>query len=282
MIIKNDSLFGYFKQEKQWKKWNEEWTTSTLQYEDYFTRLQETELSMFSDVLFEDDEYFIFTIDAGEFGSSIHFQNKITEKQYAMDIASPNFVFKDSSGYIINGNLAHMDGFVEIVRIANPKDLFRIPDSLNILLNDSVRNFGAYMKYCEFEILPDTIVTKLKDGRNFDFKTYELSKKIISEKLKVKEILDTTGMLSFSTLKIDNSTVHFLDDTIMYLGFVHNDSIYKIDDLYSEHFFTYYYSTQTFNKTILMAFSYWQRKYKKEKMICLIMDGNTLKRYNIK
>lgn len=277
LIFKNDTILARF-EEEDWYYWENNWIKYNLKNEWFFLPnwLNATEY------LYEDDEYIVFALDMGEFGGGINFHNKKTNKLYAAELYGANFCTKVGGAYIVNGNLRHMDGHVEVLIISDPESLFLFPDSLNIYTNDSVGDYFRYLSSCNDNILPDSIVEELN---NFDYKNYQLSKEIIAEKLQIITVIDTYGISCLSTFVIDNKLVHFIQsypDSVFFVGTMYNDSLYVIDTLYNERFIGAKYNTgQSYKGTELMTFHWWMYDYKKEKMICLIWRNDILKRYNI-
>jgi len=274
LLLKNDTLISFFKNENKWKNWNNGWNIYNLNNEWFYTDYKEFEEVIY---LFEDENFVVFSLDIGEFGGTVNFYNKKTDKLFACEIYGVNFCDKVNNEYLINGSLAHMDGSIEIIKIENPEKLHYMPDSLNIYKHEKIGKYYDYLEKCNSELLPDT----LKNPENLNYEMFKLSSQIISNKLGLKTIIDTSGLLSYATFSYDNHIIHFIQDTTLFIGTFKNDSLFVLDDLYKENFFTYNYSSQIYKNYKLLNFNYWKRNIKSEKLICLIMIGNKLKRYNI-
>lgn len=282
VVIKNDTVLSYFEGEQTWKYWNGEWNDYALN-RDWFYVGDHYGLVKY---LYEDSEYVVFGVDIGEFGGAVNFYNKRTEELFVAELYGVNGCLKVEGKYIVNGNLQHGAGSVNVVEIDDPEKLHLFPDSLNFYQNDisidysKSKEYFDFLQECNHSVLPDTLVEKWKDFSNLDYCIFDLSREIINKELHISTIIDSSFLLCYATFQIDNQLVHLLNDTALSLGVIHNDSLCKVEPLYNESFYACDFSIQNFNELILMSFFNWRNKDEKEKMVCLIWSNNHLKRFN--
>lgn len=277
MYVSNDTLLAFFKGENSWKYWSNGWLDYEVNNDFFYGNIADGRIRY----LLEDSIYIVYAYEFGEFGGTINFYNKKSKKLYATELYGPNTCIKKDGKYIVNGSLAHENGIVEVIEINNPEVLILLPDSLNVFSNDRVFLFSDYIKPFEYELLPDSIVNKVRVNGFYSKEYYYLSKKILQSKQNISSIIYSNGILCYSTFYINNQLVHFIQDTTLFIGVVLEDSLYRVDELYKEDFFTYYNSTSIYKESVLMSFSYWQRVGKQQRMICLIWHVGILKRYNV-
>ena len=73
--------------------------------------------------LFEDDNYIVFSDCHGEWGGTIYFFNKHTEKTYFTEATCANTITKKDGKYFVLSELGHMSGSTDLKEIENPDKL---------------------------------------------------------------------------------------------------------------------------------------------------------------
>lgn len=73
--------------------------------------------------LYNDDNYIITSTCSGEWGGSLYFKDKRTQKQYECECTCAVNIVKSYKGYNVTASLSHMSGFVNIFEIADPRNL---------------------------------------------------------------------------------------------------------------------------------------------------------------
>ena len=82
--------------------------------------------------IYENKKYLCYSVCHGEFGGTVFFYNKSTEKITFVPATCVVSImeFQDGGFYIVS-NLAHLSGTSDIIKIENPDLLYEFPDSLN-------------------------------------------------------------------------------------------------------------------------------------------------------
>lgn len=76
--------------------------------------------------LFEDSSYISFFDDHGEWGGTVYFYNKTTEKIFFTEANSAKSILKKDNKYYVLSSLGHAFGFARLTEIANPDKLSQI------------------------------------------------------------------------------------------------------------------------------------------------------------
>jgi hypothetical protein len=84
---------------------------------------------MFGEVLFEDSTYLVYGCCAGEFGGSVFFLNKLTDKTYSYFATCPNQVVRFGKDYVVCNNLAHLTDHMSFLLVKDPTTLYEITDN---------------------------------------------------------------------------------------------------------------------------------------------------------
>lgn len=87
-----------------------------------------SERGMYGDVLLEDSAYLIYGCCAGEWGGSVFFRNKQTEKTYSYFATCPGQVLRFGKEYVVCNNLAHMADHMSFLVVTDPTTLYEITD----------------------------------------------------------------------------------------------------------------------------------------------------------
>jgi hypothetical protein len=73
--------------------------------------------------LFEDDKYIVFFDCHGEWGGTVYFFNKSTQKTYFTEATCANTITKKGGKYFVLSKLGHMSGSSDLKEIENPDKL---------------------------------------------------------------------------------------------------------------------------------------------------------------
>jgi len=92
-------------------------------------------------VLFNDKNYLITSTCSGEWGGTIKFRDKSTQKIYSAESTCPVSVDKLNDEFYITNSLAHLSGSTEILKIKNPTEM----EIYEVSKPRKVK--GRYMKY---------------------------------------------------------------------------------------------------------------------------------------
>lgn len=281
-LMKNDTLIAYNKSEDKWQFWDDEWKNYNINYISFFNKIVNGRIWYPYYFLYEDNEYFVTSMDYGEFGGCSNFQNKQTQKNKVIKIPSPDLVFKANEKYYLTGNLFHGSGFTQIIEVKDPEKIIELPDSLNFLFPDSLKAYWEYIDSIEIDLLPDTFkFTK----RSYDFyinfnEFYPHIKKEKEKHYLISYLLDTNGVFGVPYFDIHNNLLLFYQDTCFNFGIVKDKKIFFLENLYKEELFTYNSKSQFYNNKLLVSFVYWQRKSKEQNMTCLIYKDRLLRRFD--
>lgn len=77
---------------------------------------------------FNDSTYFVHACSAGEWGGSVFFWNKKTNKTYSYPATDVQQVLHFKGSYIVSSFLAHMSGFSDYLSISDPTKLYELKD----------------------------------------------------------------------------------------------------------------------------------------------------------
>lgn len=89
----------------------------------------------------EDEKYIVSDCCIGEYGGSIFFKEKSTQKVFSCPATCAVGLNKIDGIYYLTNSIAHLNGFSEILKIENPKNLFELTiDSLKNNCNWWVRH----------------------------------------------------------------------------------------------------------------------------------------------
>ncbi|WP_420573695.1 hypothetical protein [Kordia sp.] len=79
-------------------------------------------------IFYEDETYIVTTICHGEFGGTVFFKHKKTNKIYSCKATCLVDISKSEDAYYLTTNLAHMIGFSEIIKVNDPTKLKALGD----------------------------------------------------------------------------------------------------------------------------------------------------------
>ncbi len=104
--------------------------------------------------LYNDSTYDVYGCSLGEFGGSVFFREKLTNKYYSYPATAVQQVLKYKGNYIVSSFLAHMTGFSDYLSINDPTKLYELKDE-------------KQKNYCNWWIEIDSI----REKRRFETKT---------------------------------------------------------------------------------------------------------------
>jgi hypothetical protein len=78
--------------------------------------------------VYSDSAYYVYGCSVGEFGGSVFFLNKQTNKTYSYPATGVQQVLRFKGNYIVSSFLAHMSGFSDYLSIKDPTKLYELKD----------------------------------------------------------------------------------------------------------------------------------------------------------
>jgi len=83
---------------------------------------------LYGDRLYEDSLYYVYGCCVGEWGGSIFFLNKMTNKTYSYFATCASQVLKFKDEYVVCNNLAHMGRSMSFLFVPEPNKLYELKD----------------------------------------------------------------------------------------------------------------------------------------------------------
>ncbi|MDR0982825.1 MAG: hypothetical protein LBM07_06245 [Culturomica sp.] len=94
-------------------------------------------------ILFEDNDFIVYRDCFGEWGGTVYFYEKSTQKTFFTESTCPNSIIKTQNGYQVLANLGHMFGSSEIKLIPDPSKLTEAKShQLNKALNGQALGYA--------------------------------------------------------------------------------------------------------------------------------------------
>jgi adenylate cyclase class IV len=205
--VKNDSIII--------KPYLDEYSFS-LNVENYsWNKINKTD-----DLIFEDSDFYVYSLDFGEWGGKTWFKDKRTGSQYVLESTTPLINKIDKTYYLTNS--------FRVLRINNPKELTKCDSDVTYEnIEKSGKSYSWYSQPIGFEVIYED-----KDIYNFDF-------------------LYHPNIVSSFVFK--NELLHIYEtDTATYLSRIENNKIQPIEKILDDSiFFNWYYSyrCKNLNKT---------------------------------
>lgn len=170
------------------------------------------------DLIFEDDNFQVFSLDFGEWGGKTWFKEKSSGQEYVLEATTPLVNKIDSIYYLTNS--------FQVIKIKNPRLLNRCSDDITY---ENIKSTGKYYSWYGKPIGFDTVYR----DTTFDYFDFNYKPHIVSSFVKDKELLHI-----------------YATDTTTYIGRHKSNSIepiQKIGDNMS--FYNWYYSYRCLNLT---------------------------------
>jgi hypothetical protein len=115
-----------------------------------------------------DSTYYVYACSAGEWGGSVFFWNRKTNKTYSYRATTVQQVLKFNDDYIVTNYLAHLSGFSDFLSIKDPAMLYELKDEkqktfcnwytvVDSLKSDTTPPHGV--KYYETKFISANLVT---------------------------------------------------------------------------------------------------------------------------
>lgn len=83
---------------------------------------------MYGNYLYEDNTFYVYGCCAGEFGGSVFFLNKLTNKTYSYFATCASQILKFKDQYVVCNNLAHLSGSMSFLFVPDPTKLYELTD----------------------------------------------------------------------------------------------------------------------------------------------------------
>lgn len=173
-------------------------------------------ISYTDDLIFEDENFYIYSLDFGEWGGKTWFKDKKTNLEYAVDATTP-LVNKIGTAYYLSNSF-------KVVKIKNPLELSRCENDF------TYENVKENHNYYTWEIKPLGIENVYKDSI-FDFLDTEYRPYIVS------------------SFVFKNELVHLYEtDSVTYLARIKNNKIEPFEKIENNmSFFNWHYSNRCKN-----------------------------------
>lgn len=188
--------------------------------------------------LFEDERYLAFGDCHGEWGGTIYFYNKQTQKTYFTEATCANSIVKKDGKYEVLSTLAHLHGTAGVKRIADP---------------DKLTPLGEHR------------INQTSGG-------YALGRSDSSNA--AADIFDYYDILMYSSFTYEGRTLYLInwnDET--FLAEIENKVIKIVNPLFNKELRMASSTTNTYNNTILINFSRYNTRSELEMCCIVIKDG---------
>lgn len=151
-------------------------------------------------VLFNDKNFLITSTCSGEWGGTIKFLDKSTQKVYSAESTCPISVDKLNNEFYITNSLAHLSGFTEILKIKNPTEM----EIYEVSKPRKIK--GKYVRYVGDD------ESKSKKG--------------------TEQLLDSIGIFTLATFQFENRFYYIVTDfEKTYLSKIENKKFTTISEL---------------------------------------------------
>lgn len=156
--------------------------------------------------IYEDDEFIVRSCCMGEWGGAIYFKDKKSGKTYSCQATCLKFIQKLNGSFYVTSSLPHMEGFSQVLKIDNPRELYEIQTK------EQLKNCGWYDIYSDKG-------NKITHPTGYD-KGYEI-------------LLDTIGVNILGSFAYKNHIYHIYTDMKWntYLGYIENKKPIAIDTI---------------------------------------------------
>ena len=166
---------------------------------------------------FQDDNYYVKRTCSGEWGGSVWFKDKNTGIEYSCSGTCPVIINKVNDGYILTNSLAHLSGFSEIVKIANPASMkiFQLPKPRKKKRKVVYRNIGDNESKSRVgtELLVDTVGAIILITFPYKEKLYHIIQS--SEKLYLSQLVNEK-LVTIDTIYNNLSSFYKTRDGVIY------------------------------------------------------------------
>jgi hypothetical protein len=197
--------------------------------------------------LFEDETYISFCDCNGEWGGTVYFYNKASQKVYFTKATCANTIFKQGDKYFVLSQLAHMTGRSTLIEIDNPDALSQI----------KLKNINK----------PFEEQTALGYSDNSGV---------------AKKIFDYYGILFLSSFTYQDRIIYLTnwrDKT--FFAEIDNNAIKIINPLFNEEFYSHNPVTTSYDHMIFInldSYNRYDHEYREKS--CILINNNQLIKIN--
>jgi len=234
--IINNKLVGFSEGQYYYLDSNDKW----LKYKEEFPLIDQPKL-------FEDDSYIAFCDCEGEWGGTVYFYNKATQRIFFTEATCATTVYKKEGKYYILSELAHIMGRSALKEIANP-------DQLTPISLDEIRKHPRGK-----EVNAIGYSDKSNASRNV-FNLYEI------------------GLVS--TFNYEGRTIYLTDlyrlDR-MFLAEIDNNTVKIVNPLFNSSIVAHYPVTTLYPNGILINMAYYRIGRYREVTCMIIKDDQIIK-----
>lgn len=311
LYVKKDTLYAYDVFKKSWLQWNNKWIEKSPFDNKFYLEFEKSYIKSRCRLIYEDEKYFVYSYNKGEFGTGVFFLNKENGKLSGHTMICATSVFKDTNGYVVSGNTGFYKTMSQLIRVKNPDKLPIVPDNQIIYEKDTAKynyqyqeNLAEYLYSEILHKLPDSLQLKLQSiqkkiqGFN-DREDPDFDKRIVFEKQidtlfkfdnNLEYLFDNSywylddETLCYATFLHNNKLLHILGDSILYVAEIKNNELIKQQDTIITNNLPprYLISNWQINDKRLIVFNSNLRKDTCSVVNCLVIDNDNVKRYNFK
>ncbi|WP_336518007.1 hypothetical protein [Pollutibacter soli] len=95
---------------------------------DFNLRKYEKVRRIYGNFLYDDSSYYVYACCAGEFGGSVFFRDKATNKTYSYFATCARQVVRFKGQYVVCNNLAHLGRSMSFLFVPNPQHLYELKE----------------------------------------------------------------------------------------------------------------------------------------------------------
>ena len=257
LYVKEDTLYAFDVFKKVWLQWNNKWIEKSPFDNKFYLEFEKSRLNKRCRLIFEDEKYFVYSCDMGEYGAAVLFLNKENGKVSGHPMILPTSVFKDKNAYVVSGNTEFYMKMSQLIKIETPDQLLAILENRILYANDRTKYKYQHkehiIKYMFNEImlkLPDSLqlkhqsiqkkIKELKKIKYYDLSIWMSYKRQIDTLFKfdnnLNYLLDNGNWyndnetLCLSTYRHKNKLLHVLGDSVVYVVESENGELIKQED----------------------------------------------------
>ncbi len=175
------------------------------------TNLKWNKLDKTDDLIWEDSDFYVYSLDFGEWGGKTWFKDKKTDSQYVLESTTPLINKIDNTYYLTNS--------FQVLKIDNPKELTKCDSDVTYEnIQKTGKNYSWYSESKGYEVI--------YEDENVDYFDFSYHPRIVSSYVFNDELLHI-----------------YETDTASYLSRIVNNKIQPFENILDDvKFFNWYYS----------------------------------------
>jgi hypothetical protein len=175
------------------------------------TNLKWNKVDKTVDLIWEDSDFYVYSLDFGEWGGKTWFKDKITDSQYVLESTTPLINKIDNTYYLTNS--------FQVLKIDNPKELTKCDSDVTYEnIQKTGKNYSWYSESKGYEVI--------YEDENVDYFDFKYHPRIVS------------------SFVFNNELLHIYEtDTASHLSRIENNKIQPFEKILDEvSSFNWYYS----------------------------------------